>query len=67
MALLQVFVLSYRFDPKDMNKAVLIMGDSGGGLVVMEFFSAASNLFGIPTSKQGLCMARYSTKVWVIY
>ena len=36
-----------RFDPRDYNRAVLMMGDSGGGVCIMEFTRASSHLFGL--------------------
>lgn len=37
----------HRFDPRDYNRAVLVMGDSGGGVCIIEFTSASSHLFGL--------------------
>ena len=43
-----------RFDPKDFDHAVLVLGDTGGGVCAMEFLSATTSLFGVQTSsKQG--------------
>ena len=36
-----------RFDPKDYNRAILVMGDSGGGVSVIDFSAASSHLFGL--------------------
>ena len=38
---------SLRFDPEDFNRAILVMGDSGGGVCIMEFSAASSHLFGL--------------------
>lgn len=42
-------VCVFRFDPKDYNRAVLVLGDSGGGVCIMEFHNALSSLFGVQT------------------
>ena len=34
-----------RYDPKDFNRAVLVLGDSGGGVCIMEFSTATTCLF----------------------
>ena len=38
---------NYRFNSFDQNKAVLVMGDNGGGVYTMEFDSATTCLFGV--------------------
>lgn len=35
----------YWYDPKDLNHAVLVMGDTGGNVIVFEFSSITNNLF----------------------
>ena len=40
----QVFYFT-RYDPKDFNRAVLVLGDSGGGVCIMEFSTATTCLF----------------------
>ncbi|KAL5475077.1 hypothetical protein EMCRGX_G027131 [Ephydatia muelleri] len=42
-----IVTMDYWFNSFDQNKAVLVMGDNGGGVYTMEFDSATTCLFGV--------------------
>lgn len=50
-----IAMITCRYDNNDFDHAILILGDSGGGICVMEFYRATRCLFGhFGTSKGGI-------------
>ncbi len=45
-----VVQMYYWFDPKQVNHAVLVLGDTGGGVTVMEFSNITNSLFCSPAN-----------------
>ena len=49
-----IFSRCYRYNMKDSNQSVLLLGDTGGGVTVLEFSKASQGLFlSQDSSKQG--------------
>ena len=45
-----VLQMYYWFDPKNFNKAVLVLGDNSGSLIILEFTNITSHLLGCATT-----------------
>lgn len=47
-----VLHMHYWFDPKQVNTAILVFGDTGGSILTLEFSNITSSLFGLSANHQ---------------